>query len=188
MEHTPDLIDATATILSRLDQVSEAQFADLTPCEGWTVSELIGHLTAGNLMAIALINGATTDEATAIIGAPIEGDLLEACRTTLNEQVEALEGPIAADAIVHHPMGDIPVSQLLEFRIGDLVLHSWDLARALSIDETLPEALVERVYASLKPMESFIGQIGVFGEGPSGEVDESASLQAKLLDLTGRRP
>jgi uncharacterized protein (TIGR03086 family) len=188
MEHTPDLIDATATFLARLDQVSEVQLADLTPCDGWTVAGLLGHVTVGNLMTVALVNGATTAEATALISAPSEGDVVARCRSTLNEQVAALEGPIAADAIVHHPMGDIPASQLLEFRIMDLVLHAWDLSRALEMDETLPEALVERVYALIKPMESFIGQIGIFGEGPSGDVAESASLQVALLDLTGRRP
>jgi hypothetical protein len=33
-----------------------------------------------------------------------------------------------------------------------------------------------------------IGQIGVFGDGPSGDVGEESELQLRLLDLTGRRP
>ena len=77
MEHTPDLADATAAFLSRLDQVSEAQFHDLTPCEGWTVADLIGHVIAGNTMTVALVNGASTDEAKALIAAAPSGDVLE---------------------------------------------------------------------------------------------------------------
>ena len=188
MEHTPDLGDATAAFLSRLDQVSEAQLGDVTPCEGWTVADLIGHVIAGNLMTVGLVNGATTEEATALIAERPQGDLLEACRQTLNEQVAALEGPIAADAIVHHPMGDIPASQLLEFRLMDLLLHAWDLSRALGLDETLPEVVVQRVYEGMLPLESFIGTLGIFGEGPSGELAADASVEVRLLDLTGRRP
>lgn len=188
MEHTPDLTDATAAFLSRLDQVSEAQFGDLTPCEGWTVADLIGHVIAGNTMTVALVNGATTDEAKALIAAAPSGDVLEQCRHSLNESVAALEGPIAADAIVHHPMGDIPASQLLEFRLMDLVLHAWDLSRALGLDETLPGVVVERVYTSMAPLEPFIGTLGIFGDGPSGTLADDASIQVRLLDLTGRRP
>jgi hypothetical protein len=32
-----------------------------------------------------------------------------------------------------------------------------------------------------------IGNTGMFGEGPSGTVPETADLQARLIDLTGRR-
>jgi hypothetical protein len=37
-------------------------------------------------------------------------------------------------------------------------------------------------------MAAMIGHVGVFGEGPSGNVPETAPLQTRLLDLTGRRP
>jgi hypothetical protein len=89
---------------------------------------------------------------------------------------------------VHHPIGDVTGSQLLGFRIGDATLHSWDLARALGIDETLEPELVESVWGQLEPISAIIGEIGVFGDGPSGTVGEDAELQLRLLDLTGRRP
>jgi hypothetical protein len=43
------------------------------------------------------------------------------------------------------------------------------------------------VYENMKPMEPFIGQIGLFGQGPSGTVGDAADVQLRLLDLTGRR-
>jgi len=39
----------------------------------------------------------------------------------------------------------------------------------------------------MEPMAPFIGTIGLFGTGPSGQVDESAPAQMRLLDLSGRR-
>ena len=91
------------------------------------------------------------------------------------------------EQMVHHTVGDISVRQLFDFRIGDLTLHAWDLARALSISDELPDELVEHVYDVLLPMEAFIGDIGVFGTGPSGAIKPDSTTQAKLLDLTGRR-
>ena len=52
----------------------------------------------------------------------------------------------------------------------------------------MPATLVERAWADFKPIESFIGTIGLFGDGPSGKLEVEVDLQAQLLDLTGRRP
>jgi uncharacterized protein (TIGR03086 family) len=188
MDTSPDLRLATDTFLERLDRVSEEQVSRTTPCEGWDVGQLIDHVTAGSAMAVALMAGCSTEEAQATMGAAVEGDRFEACRRQLGLAVAALEGPTAPETIVHHPIGDVSAAQLLAFRIGDLTIHSWDLSRALGFDETLPAALVERAWADLSPMAGFIGSVGVFGEGPSGSLDDSTLLQARLLDLSGRRP
>ena len=55
-------------------------------------------------------------------------------------------------------------------------------------DETLDPEVVAVVATNIEPMRPFIGSIGMFGEGPSGTLDESAGAQALLLDLMGRRP
>ncbi len=188
MDQSPDLRLATDTFLDRLHRVTEAQFDLPTPCEGWSVADLINHVTVGSEMAAALVAGCSTQEAAAIMGSRVEGDLLASCRSGLSEAVAALEGPIESDTVVHHPIGDVPASQLLAFRIGDLAVHSWDLSRATGMDEALPSSLVERAWSDLKPMEAILGSVGVFGAGPSGSLEVEVDLQIQLLDLTGRRP
>jgi len=91
------------------------------------------------------------------------------------------------DEVVHHPVGDVAASQLLGFRTGDLTLHAWDLATAIGVDARISVDLATVVYESMKPMEPFIGQIGLFGQGPSGDVGDDADVRQRLLDLTGRR-
>ena len=190
MDRDQALIDATNNFLRLLDLASEASLDDPTPCDGWAVRDLVWHVTAGSTMAIGLVDGFTQEEAAAAMGAPAPSDdqLFSTCRRVLGEEVAALEGPIAPDELVHHPIGDVPASQLVNFRIGDLVLHGWDLATALKVDASIPPALAQRVYDDLSPMAPFIGSIGLFGEGPSGSVDETADVEAQLLDLSGRRP
>jgi len=188
MEPSPELRLATDTFLDRLHRVSTAQFDLATPCEGWDVADLVNHVAVGSAMAVALLAGASTDEAKSIIDSRVEGDLLAECRHQLSAAVAAFEGAVDSDQIVHHPVGDVPAAQLLSFRIGDLTLHSWDLSRATGMDESLPMSLVERAWADFAPMEPFIGSIGLFGAGPSGSLDGTAGLQERLLDLSGRRP
>jgi hypothetical protein len=48
--------------------------------------------------------------------------------------------------------------------------------------------VVAVVATNIEPMRPFIGQVGMFGEGPSGTLDDNADAQTALLDLMGRRP
>ncbi len=101
---------------------------------------------------------------------------------------EAFEQDGSMDRIVHHPMGDMPASQVLGFRMGEVVLHGWDLAQAIEVDDTLNPAAVQAVWEATMPSKDMLASLGIFGDGPSGTVADDAPLQIRLLDLTGRRP
>ena len=88
----------------------------------------------------------------------------------------------------HPNIGDITAAQLFGFRIADLTLHAWDLARAIGANERLDDELVELVYAGMQPLTPFIAQTGMFGSGPSGEHADDVPTQTRMLDLSGRRP
>lgn len=180
--------------------IAHAQFAELlvalepsdwdtsTPCEGWAVSDLVGHVLAGEVLTRRLLDGAGRDEA---LDSLPSFDLDEATARhaeLFGATEEGFAAPGALERVVHHPMGDIPGAQMLGFRVGDLTVHRWDLARATGADEALHSTLVQAVWDQLQPVAPVIGTIGVFGEGPSGDVAEDAALQLRLLDLTGRRP
>jgi uncharacterized protein (TIGR03086 family) len=179
---------STTNFLSLLEHVGPNDLALATPCEGWAVRDLVAHVARGSDMSVSLLNGASQSEASELLMAAAPDDVLGECRRALAAQLAAMTNAVDLERIVHHTMGDISTRQLFDFRIGDLTLHAWDLARALSIPDELPDELVEHVYDVLLPMEAFIGDIGVFGRGPSGAVEVDSTTQAKLLDLTGRRP
>ena len=105
------------------------------------------------------------------------------------EEAAAFGRPGSFEMIVHHrAAGDIPGAVFYGMRLTDYVLQTWDLSRALGIDDALAEHLVEASWSTLQPRSPVIGQLGVFGEGPSGTVGEDAPLGLRLLDLSGRRP
>ncbi|MGA2835314.1 MAG: TIGR03086 family metal-binding protein [Acidimicrobiales bacterium] len=187
MEPLDALALATSTFVAVLDQVGDDQLTASTPCEEWDVGALERHVAMGNEMAVALIDGASREEGLSFVDKEYDGDLDALCRATLDDQLARMRAVTDWDAVVHHAIGDVSASQLLGFRIGDLALHAWDLATAIGADSRLPEELASYVYDAMAPMEPFIGSLGIFGEGPSGTVDEGADVQRRLLDLTGRR-
>ena len=185
---------ARAEVERRLDAVGPDQWSLPTPCTDWTVHDVVRHLVVGNKMATLLVTGASRDDTIAQMkewhradGTLAPDALVAAFATTADEQAAALRRPGLPELTVHHPVGDIPGAQLLRFRIGDMTLHAWDVARAIGGDEQLDPELADDVYESMVPMAPFIGTIGMFGSGPSGQVDESAPAQVRLLDLSGRR-
>jgi uncharacterized protein (TIGR03086 family) len=184
-----DALDlATSTYVDVLTQVADGQLHVPTPCEEWDVAALIQHVTMGSEMAIALLDGAGKEEALAFRDREFGGDdPIQSCRAAVAAQAVRLRAVTDWDEVVHHPVGDVAASQLLGFRTGDLTLHAWDLATAIGVDARISVDLATVVYESMKPMEPFIGQIGLFGQGPSGDVGDDADVRQRLLDLTGRR-
>jgi hypothetical protein len=86
----------------------------------------------------------------------------------------------------------IPEANLAGFLIGDLLIHSWDLARSIRVDDTLPADVVAATTDGLHhvPPDLLRGAnpLGQKRMGPAVQVSEDASAQDKMLAFTGRRP
>jgi uncharacterized protein (TIGR03086 family) len=189
MEPLEALARADAEFDRRLRAITPDDLDRATPCDGWTVRDLVNHVVIGNRMSVVLLEGGSREDGIALFATDALGDdYLLAYEDTVADARAEFAAPGALDLTVHHAIGDIPATQFLEFRIADLTLHTWDLARAVGADEQLDPELCEHVLESLLPMKPFIGTFGVFGQGPSGDVGDDAPAQLRVLDLTGRRP
>jgi uncharacterized protein (TIGR03086 family) len=173
----------------RLRGVREDQWALPTPCEGWTVRDLVNHVVAADRMYVPMLAGAPADEVvTALQRDWLGDDPVGAFTEAADALLAAFREPGAFERIGHHPAGDLSGIELFGFRVADYTLHGWDLARATGGDEELDPELVALVWAGIQPLAPNIGNLGFFGSGPSGTVPDDAPLQARLLDLAGRRP
>ena len=114
------------------------------------MKEVEDHIVGGNRFAVALLDGATTDQAMAAARTGrFEGEpVLERYDETAAAQLAAFEADGALDRIVHHPAGDMPGATFIGFRARDLLLHGWDLARSTGGDESLPDDLAEAIQRS----------------------------------------
>ena len=180
---------ASDAFRSRILEVGPDQRYLPTPCGDWNVAGLVSHVLGGNRMAVRLLQGAPRAEATGYLaGLPLGDDPLATFDANAAAQLAAFSETGALERTCEHPVGDVPGAVVLGFRLGDLTLHAWDLARAVGASEDLPDELVQRVWADMEPRRDDLRFSGVFGDGSSGELPDDAPLQLRLLDLAGRRP
>ena len=181
---------AHAAFLARLDLVTAASLDRPTPCEGWDVAELLRHVLGGCRMTVALVEGAEASRAASSFASSsrLEGnELISSCRQGVIEQGAALCGIEDAEATVHFPTGDMPVDRLRSFRIVEMTLHAWDLARAIEADELLPR---DAVAFSREGIELMIATVPpkMFSPRSGGIEVPAEDDQARLLVLSGRQP
>jgi uncharacterized protein (TIGR03086 family) len=67
-----------------------------------------------------------------------------------------------------------------------VLIHTWDLARATGLDETLDADEVHRFVESMEPMDQMLRDSGHYG--PRVAVPDDADEQTRLIAFVGRRP
>jgi uncharacterized protein (TIGR03086 family) len=157
-----------------------------TPCTEWNVRDLVNHLVYEHLWTPHMIAGKTLVE----VGDRFEGDVLGSdpqgtWDDATDRAKDALRGPRALEGRVHTSMGRIPARDYAMQLFGDVVVHGWDLARAVGADEGLDPELVEAAYDFYEPQELILRVSGLFGRHVDAPAD--ADTQSKLLALLGRK-
>ena len=191
MDALEALSQASEEFERRLSQVNDDQWDLSTPCSEWTVRDLTNHVLLGTRMSVQLLAGGSQQEVIAGLG----DDLMAGNQDPIADFValaaqmqEGFAAPNGLEGTVDHPMGEIPRTMFVGFRIMDNTTHAWDLARAIGADDTLDSDLVQRMWDDIQPMAGGLGELGIFGESSSGDVADDAPLQTRFLDLVGRRP
>ena len=191
MDAIDALRQASLEFETRLRQVGDDQWELPTPCAEWNVRELVNHMLLGNRMAVQLLGGATQQEVIAQLGDDLMADNDDPLGDFVMLAAQMQDGfaaPDGLDGTVDHPMGEIPRTMFVGFRILDHATHAWDLARAIGVDDTLDAGVVGYMWDDIQPLAATVAEIGIFGSGPSGDVGDDAPLQTRFLDLIGRRP
>ena len=88
--------------------------------------------------------------------------------------------------ISHCSFGDFSAREYFWQINGFRALRANDIARVIGVDPTLPDDLVQGIWDEISPHAEEWRSYGVFS--PKVEVAADASLQEKLLGLTGRQP
>jgi uncharacterized protein (TIGR03086 family) len=180
--------EALDLFTERVRAVRPDQWDAPTPCAEWNVRDLVNHLTAEQLWVSQLVVHGATIEA---MGNTFDGDMLGhepviSWENAAEASRRAFHTHGALDRIVHLSYGDTRASDYCSQMTADLVVHAWDLSRAIGADERLPAELVDFTAREVTPHAAKLEKSGLFAapvEPPGG-----ADVQTKLLCLLGRRP
>jgi len=186
-----DLIEAHGLAITEFDRrvrrVRPEHWALGTPCEKWSVRDLVGHLVQEQLWAPELLAGCTVEQ----VGDRFDHDNLgsDPLHSWVLAAAAAREAWITPKALqrpVHLSTGKSTAVEYGWQMTTDLAVHSWDLARAIGVDERINPGLAQAVLDYLAPTVEDWRATGVFG--PAVAVPEGADPQTRLLGSTGRTP
>ncbi|HSJ91062.1 MAG TPA: TIGR03086 family metal-binding protein [Ilumatobacter sp.] len=150
-----------------------------TPCERWVASDVVAHLADWTPFLLEAVGRNAPDPA----DPPIERwrYVAAALQAIMSDPAEA------ATEIETGPPGRMPVSRAIAmFVTGDVVVHTWDLARSIDLDVDLDEVTLAEQLAGMESMEDAIRNSGHFG--PRVDVPADASVVDRALAFTGRDP
>ncbi|WP_282792521.1 TIGR03086 family metal-binding protein [Streptomyces sp. CC224B] len=159
-----------------------------TPCAEWTVRDLVRHLVTEQLWVPPLVRDGATVEAVgdAFDGDPLGPDPVAAWDTAAAAARAAFSAPDALDRTVHLSYGETAARAYCAQMTTDLVVHTWDLARAVGADERLPDDLVAAAAREVAPYAADLAGSDLFA--PAVEPPPGADEQTRLLCLLGRAP
>ncbi len=73
-----------------------------------------------------------------------------------------------------------------QFVTADIVVHTWDLARAAGVDASIDREMSTRMLDGMLAMGDMLVASGHYK--PAVTVDDDASVETKLIAATGRDP
>lgn len=166
----------------RVRAVPDDAWDNPAPCDGWDARDVVRHLVEWipgffeSYTDVRLAPGPAVDDDPA--GAWV----------ALDTSIQALlDDPDAAAREYDLPMGTMTLEAAVAMICtNDVLVHTWDLARATGLDETLDPDEVHGLLAEMEPMDEMLRTSGHYG--PRVPVPDDADEQTKLIAFTGRRP
>ncbi len=150
------------------------------PCEGWTARDVLAHVVNGHRRVLSQLASVEMLQ----LGADEDG--VAAWHEATDKLGAALAEESNLTRVVQSGMGPLTLPEMVDrFIVADLLVHTWDLARAVGGNEHLNDELVAQVYEAMKPMDEALRRPGLFG--PKVEPPEGADRQTRFLSFLGRR-
>ena len=168
----------TGPFTERVEQVPADRWDDPAPCEGWVARDVVRHLVE---WVPGLLSSSAGIEPPSI---PSVDDDPAAAWAALRDWV----APLVDDEREVEVRGQTWVlgAMVDAFVTGDVLVHTWDVARATGLDERLDPGEVHRMYEEMQPMDEALRSSGHYG--PRVEVPADADEQTRLIAFTGRTP
>jgi len=191
MDERDVFILAEQALKDVIDQIKDDQWDLVVPTgmtrQPATLREAINYHAYDSAWVPDTLAGKTIEE----VGSAYDGDLLgddpKGRYAEFGERaVTAVRALTDLGRTVHLTYGDYPAGEYLKHITSFRGFRVYDIARLIGADTTMPADLVQGMWDELGPSMEEWRQMGIFG--PAVEVPQDASLQDRLLGLSGRDP
>ncbi len=152
-----------------------------SPCADWTARGVVAHMVGTHVLFFGFIDHEVAP------GPSADDDPQAAWAYVRDAMQAALDDPDVAgrehDGMAGRVRWDASVDRFIN---TDVLLHSWDLARALGVDDRLDPDEVAVAYETCQGYGDAARSPQVFG--PEVPVPADADAQDRLLGFAGRDP
>ncbi len=180
---------ASQSFLEKILNVEQSAWDASSTCAEWTVRDVNDHVAGGNRFSVACLAGSSFEHAfAAALNDGFDGDPIEMFSFSAESQLRAFSEPDALKVTVNHPMGQITGLTFLGYRICDLALHAWDIARSTDTDEQIDDRVVEFVANHFADGSSGVFSSGSYGPAHHVVGDRPLSQWDQVLITSGRTP
>ena len=166
-----------------VEAVPDEAWDNPAPCDGWVARDVVRHVVEWMPDFLASASSARIPQ-----GPSVEDDPVGAWRTLDHGIQAALDDPRLASSEFSHPVAGKHTLQdaISMFILGDVLIHTWDLARATGVDDSLDATEVHLMLVNAEPYDEMLRSSGQYG--PRVAVPDDADEQTRLIAFVGRQP
>jgi len=175
----------TTTLRTLVAGVKPDQWDNATPCDKWTVRDVVNHIVGGGQMFAASFAGNTVEVPDGEMPDMVGDDPLGALDGAIGAFAAAADSPGAMDNMVVLPFATLPAQVALDIAKFDLLVHCYDIASATSQPFEAPAAVLDEGFQTAQMIISpDMRASGAFGAEVTAPPN-ATSLQ-KVLAFSGR--
>ncbi|WP_378733800.1 TIGR03086 family metal-binding protein [Nocardia brasiliensis] len=164
-----------------VEALTDADLAAPTPCTGWQVRDLLQHMNSEHeaVSELLLTEPAVLDE-----------DPRKAFGQVISRWITATGSALAEGRAIRVPKfgAEFSAESLLSIHFADMLVHRWDIAKALGVDPDLPKNLVDVALPIALSIPDTGPLRGVNGYAQAVPVPDSAAPTDRLVAALGRSP
>jgi uncharacterized protein (TIGR03086 family) len=173
-------------VAARFTDVVEAvpaeAWSNRAPCDDWTARDVVRHLVE---WVPAFFARGDIDLPTSV---SVDDDPVKAWAQLRDALQAKLDDAVVADSEIDiDPVGRHTVRAAIDqFVTGDVVVHTWDLAKAAGVDAAIDSEMANRMLTPMLAMGDVLVGSGHYKQAV--RVADDASVADKLIAATGRDP